>query len=510
VKKYVLLTGATGLVGRYLIRDLQLAGHRLAVVTRASEKENPVERIEAILQMWESQLGAPLARPVILEGDVTEPSFGFSNRDKAWVRDHCDRILHNAAVLTFDGQDRSGEPWRSNLKGAQHALDLAEEVGIDEFHHVSTAYVAGTRKDLVREDELDVGQKFRNDYEESKFLAEKLVRSASFLRSLTVYRPAVIAGDSKTGYTSTYHGLYVYMKLMALVKRQFEPDENGQYHTPFQVHMTGDEPRNIVPVDWVSAVMCRIFSSPALHGKTYHLSPRECTTPRKIIEAGYRYFNSYGVEFLGPALFDSTQISDLNQAAIEGTKIYESYTDSDPLFDTSNVDAALPDLPCPCLDVDMMARYFEFGEKDRWGKRRAPRPNVPFWVGRFLSEESSRHHAAPDSGDRNNRNSAMVGIDVYGPGGGQWCLGFTGEHLTSVTPGLPVDLPYVSLSSADFARLVQKNECLTVDDLHAFASRDVAEKQVDAGDHKRVNVQRSFVPSSDQELSMAVRRPSGE
>jgi hypothetical protein len=329
------------------------------------------------------------------------------------------------------------------------------------------------------------------------------------LRNLTVYRPAVIAGDSQTGYTSTYHGLYHYLKLMSVLNRNVEPDENGIRHTPVQLQMTGDEPRNIVPVDWVSAAICRIFSTPAAHGRTYHLAPRECVTPRRIIEAGYKYFNSRGVEFVGPELRGPIPISGLEQAVQENTRMYEPYENSDPLFDTTNLQRFVPDLPCPLVDDAMTIRFLKFGEEDRWGKRRTARPNVPFWVEQYLQEELTRHHATSE-GDRRIRLMKKVGLNVYGPGGGQWCLEFTGERLSSVTPGLPPDQACVSLSSADFSRLVQKAECLTAEDLRSCGEWEQADRILEA---RRSNAQRHFVSSADKPaaaLRMAASRPRGE
>jgi nucleoside-diphosphate-sugar epimerase len=499
VKKYALLTGATGLVGRYLIRDLMLAGHRLAVVVRGAEKASPSERIESILQMWEEQLGSALPRPVILEGDVTEPLFGLAPRYLEWARDHCDRILHNAASMTFYNADRNGEPWRTNLTGAQNALDLCAMLEIGDFHHVSTAYVSGTRSDLVREDELDVGQQFRNDYEESKFLTEKLLHEAKCVRSLTIYRPAVIVGDSQTGYTSTYHGLYHHLKLMSVLNRNAEPDENGIRHTPLQLEMTGDEPRNMVPVDWVSAVMTRIFSNRWTHGRTYHLSPRVCVTPRAIVEAGCRFYNSCGVEFVGPARRNSEPISDSDLAAQATMRLYAPYENSDPIFDTTNLQQAAGDLPCPVIDDAMLQQFLQFGETDRWGKRKTPTPHIPFWVDRFLDEELSRRH--PSYEERTSRQHLFVGLNVHGPGGGQWRLEFSGQRLVGVTLGLSGHEAVVSLSSADFARLVQKNERFTAQDLNACGHWQHANRPtVDVDDKRPLSMRRHFATTHESSL----------
>ena len=199
---YTLITGATGLVGRYVVRDLLLNGHQLAVVVRPSKKSDPRKRMEEILQYWESQLGRPLPRPVVLAGDIAEPGFAMSDTDQEWVRENVDKIIHSAAILEFYGSDRKGEPWRTNLGGTRNMIALCRDLQIHDIHYVSTAYVAGLQSERAMEDNLDVGQSFRNDYEESKFLAEQEVRAIDFADHVTVYRPAVIAGDSVTGYTN--------------------------------------------------------------------------------------------------------------------------------------------------------------------------------------------------------------------------------------------------------------------------------------------------------------------
>ena len=145
------MTGATGLVGQYLIKDLLLAGQRLALVVRPSKRLDVDQRVELILQRWENELGCLLPRPVVLQGDVAEPSLGLNPKDLAWVRSHCDRVIHNAAILQFDGATMDVEPWRTNLGGTRHVLGLLETMKVREFHYVSTAYVCGTRPDLVME-----------------------------------------------------------------------------------------------------------------------------------------------------------------------------------------------------------------------------------------------------------------------------------------------------------------------------------------------------------------------
>lgn len=368
--KFTLLTGATGLIGRYLMRDLLLAGEQLCVLVRDSKKQSAAARVEDILGAWELQLGRALPHPKIVVGEVTETGLGLSTTDRAWVSANCRRVIHNAAILEFYGDDRSGEPWRTNLTGTRHMLEVCREAKIREMHYVSTAYVCGDRPGPVAEAEFDEGQGFRNHYEESKFLSERDVRQFDGFDSLTIYRPSVVAGDSQTGYTSTYHGLYLYLKLIATVLRNHEPDADGVRRFPVRWNCTGNEIRNIVPVDWVSKAMTRLIGDRKSHGKTYHLSPRNPIVIRDLVDYIGTYFNSTGVEFCGTEGLKDTQLTDVEKDGYATIAIYQPYATTDPRFDTANLDRQLPDLPCPDLDETMIHRFIRYGEEDRWGKRR--------------------------------------------------------------------------------------------------------------------------------------------
>jgi nucleoside-diphosphate-sugar epimerase len=422
--------------------DLLERGHRLAVVLRPSDSEAVEQRVESILQIRERQTGRLLSRPVCLAGDVTQEGLGLRPSEAHWVARNCFRVLHSAAALTFFGQSRADDPWRTNVEGIRHVLNACSHWGIGDLHYISTAYVCGTRQGLIFEKELDCGQTFRNDYEESKFLAEKQVRDADFLKRLTVYRPAVVTGDSVTGYTSTYHGLYSYLKLMSVLVWNTEPDADGRRYTPVQLRMRGDERRNLVPVDWVSAVICRLLETPAAHGGTYHLAPQRPITPQQVIEAGYRYFNSYGVEFLGPSSHPVDSLGDMDRDVRDNTSIYEMYETTDPTFDTTHLLRFAADLPCPEIDQEMLHRFWRYGEQDSWGKRRQEKTEIPYRASDRLQDwlraRSDGHVECPDgsTGARSVHKPLTVNLDVIGPGGGQWHVRLNDGRIREMGCGL--------------------------------------------------------------------------
>ena len=456
-RRYLLLTGGTGLVGQYLLNDFLSCDTLLAVIVRSSKKLQARQRIESTMQRWETELGRKLPRPIVLVGNINEPMLGLSQQDQNWVANHCDSILHNAAVLKFSGSSKQEEPWKTNLGGTANVLKFAAKTAIGHLHYVSTAYVCGVRDTTVMEAELNVNQSFRNDYESSKFDAEMLVASATHFDTKTIYRPAVIVGDSQTGFTSTYHGMFLYLRLLSTLIPLQRKDENGIYQTPIKLPMTGDEPRNLVPVDWVSKVICHLVKTKSAHGRTFHLVPEQCSTTRMFIDACCNHFGSGGVEYTGKG--ERVGDSLFAKMFFQNARIYQDYETSDPSFDKTNLNKFAGHLECPLVDAAMIKRFIAFGAADKWGRRRLPRPKVPTYFGerceqmvslleRLFPQESSQH---------DERALVEIGMNVLGPGGGQWTLsGYRGEKFHYVV-GLPEhQIPTLTIASSRLATLLEE------------------------------------------------------
>lgn len=464
-RSYLLLTGGTGLVGQYLLKDFLVADKRIAVVVRPSRRLSAIERIEAIMQRWENRLGRCLPRPVVLCGNINEAGLGLDEVNQNWVSEHCYAILHNAAVLQFAGQSKRHEPWRTNLGGTENVLNAAKQWDIRHLHYVSTSYVCGKSDRVVKESELDAGQSFRNDYERSKFQAEKLVCQADHFDSKTIYRPAVIVGDSQTGFTSTYHGLFLYLRIFATLVPAQKRDSNGIHQTPIQMPTDGDEPRNLVPVDWVSSVICHLVATESAHNRTYHLVPDECSTARQFIDACCEYFNSGGVQFVGAGQPLNAK-SKFAQMFFESARVYESYLTSDPVFDKSNVEKFAGHLPCPPIDAAMIKRFIKFGEEDRWGKKRVAPPEVCVWFSQQLerlSAVTTKVFANLPNVDLSGGGAdrVEVGLNVLGRGGGQWTLTQNEGGAFSCRVGLPaVGQPTLQIESTHLESLVDEIEQL--------------------------------------------------
>ncbi len=376
---HFLLTGATGLLGRYLMKDLTLAGVPLAVHVRPNRRFSAQERIEAIFSYWDQQLGKVLPRPMVLSGQLGEESLGMAPSDIRWAAENCTSVIHNAASLSFVSTGRDSEPYISNVNGTRNVLRFCQEAGIHDFHHVSTAYVCGLRSGVVLETELNEGQQFGNPYEESKVEAEEMTREADFIKSHTVYRPSIIVGDSQTGFTNTFHGFYAAVQLVNTMCNHSAMEKQFTGHSDFhpgRVTLDGTEDKNLVPVDWVSSVMSHIISNPQHHGSTYHLTPRnpvQIRTIHAVLQASAKMF---GTQLFGnkTAIEDATEIE---QFFYEHIRVYDSYWRNDPTFDATNTRKAAPHLPCPHIDYKkllFLARHaidMNFSWRDKLIKRDA-------------------------------------------------------------------------------------------------------------------------------------------
>src|SRR5262245_37022282 len=160
---YLLLTGATGLVGRYLLRDLLAVGVPVAAMGRPGKGPGT---LDGIMGYWEEQAGRALPRPVVIEGDLNHPDIVPDSEQRDWLSRNCDSILHCAASMTFR-EDKRGEPFRTNIEGTKALLEMCRKTGIRKFHHISTAYICGLRQGRIMESDIDVGQTMGNVYEQS-------------------------------------------------------------------------------------------------------------------------------------------------------------------------------------------------------------------------------------------------------------------------------------------------------------------------------------------------------
>lgn len=209
----------------------------------------------------------------ILVGDVLNIDMGLSGRELKQVSREVKRIHHTAAIYYLGVA--AGLTERVNVDGTRNVLDVAADLAhLDRFVFHSTAFVAGDRTGVILEDELEGGQNFRNAYERTKYEAERLVRARMKDLPISVVRPSVIVGDSKTGRIDRMDGPYFLIKTIL----------NFPMDVALPLPEGGAYPLNMVPVDYVVAAAEVISRDPGAAGKTFHLTDPNPLSARRVFD----------------------------------------------------------------------------------------------------------------------------------------------------------------------------------------------------------------------------------
>ncbi len=223
---------------------------------------------EARAREIESAHPALANRIRLVEGDLTQALDHV-------VADDVREIYHLAAVYDIGVPRDVG--MRVNVTGTTRVLDLAERAPrLERLHYVSTCYVSGRYPGVFTEDDLEKGQTFNNYYEETKQLAEIEVRKRMARIPATVYRPAVVVGDSVTGATQKFDGPYFVMQwLMRQPKIAVLPvvGRPSRYHF------------NVVPRDFMIGAMTYLSGLKTNAGVTYALADPHPLTVDETIDA---------------------------------------------------------------------------------------------------------------------------------------------------------------------------------------------------------------------------------
>jgi thioester reductase-like protein len=255
----ILLTGATGAIGGDLLRHLLDA--RPDVAVHVLLRAQTAEEVRARMLPVHASLSREDARRVFpAPGDILLDALGLgANRQNLIGR--IGEIYHVAACTSLSQTMEDAR--RTNLLGTEHVIEFARAVrkagNPVHLHHISTAYVSGTRTGCMREDELECGQEFFNYYEWSKFEAERAVRKAGADLPVTVYRPGLVVGDSRTGRTSRFQGVYQVLQWIhcgLLDSLPCQPD--------FQL--------DLAPVDYVCGAIVRLAQLSDSANRTFHLT----------------------------------------------------------------------------------------------------------------------------------------------------------------------------------------------------------------------------------------------
>lgn len=293
----VFLTGASGLVGAEVAARLAAEGRAVVGLVHVNAQ---LVRNNGRLLRTRAWAGGEVSPGTIstVTGDVTQPRLGLSADQYTALRADAELVVHCAAITDFGRTQRVYED--VNVAGTEHVVSFARRrsSGAVPLLHVSTAYVCGEHEGIFTEDDLDTGQTFGTAYEESKYRAEHLVRSAGHAGlPFAVVRPSIIVGAERTGRVREFQNMYVVLKALTEGRVHAIP---GHY----------DALLDLAPVDYVAdTVVQAALRFSEVSGRTFHAIGATPHTLRDFSDVLAEYPSFHVPRYVPPSNFSLAQLS---------------------------------------------------------------------------------------------------------------------------------------------------------------------------------------------------------
>jgi long-chain acyl-CoA synthetase len=369
----VLLTGVTGFLGMELLaRYLEHTDRPVYALIRAPSEAAAERRLRRTLHCLFGADHPFGERVTAVRGDITRDGLGLG-RDVWPLAERVSEIVHGAASVSFELP--LDESRAINVGGTRRLLELAELCqasagGLRRFTYVSTAYVAGEHSGTFSEDDLDVGQGFRNAYECSKFEAEAIVKRWRSRLPITVVRPSIVVGERDSGWTPAFNVLYWPLRAFS----------RGAYRV---IPARPSAPVDVVSVDYVTDAIFALTHSPQALGATLHLTAgRHTSSVGELVELASEFFGHPPPRLVEPALYRRLVHPLLVRAsrderlrrALRRSEVYFPYFTARVSYDDRRARALLHQTG---IEPTPLRTYFDtllgFALAADWGRRDLPR-----------------------------------------------------------------------------------------------------------------------------------------
>lgn len=265
----IFLTGFPGFIASRLVKRLAKSNTQFFLLVQPNFVEKAMSEIEKI----SAETNVPQENFALVEGDITRENLGISAEDLEIIRNETSDVFHLAAI--YDLAIAKEPAFSVNVEGTKNVNNFVKSLpNLRRYNYISTCYVAGKRKGLIREDELEHEAGFRNFYEETKYLAETEVEKLKGEIPLTIFRPSVVVGDSKTGETAKYDGIYYLIKYLQKAPSLLRFFNVGNSKVRL----------NLVPVDFVVEGIAALYKDESAEGKTIALADSNPATTAELFD----------------------------------------------------------------------------------------------------------------------------------------------------------------------------------------------------------------------------------
>jgi thioester reductase-like protein len=271
-------TGFPGFIASAIIKTLLSSTHdveKIYVLVLPAMEEEAKKRIDEI----STELSFSKEHFVLILGDITKENLQIAEIIQKELQESITHVYHLAAI--YDLAVPKDIAYAVNVVGTNNVNEWILTLNnLLRYTYFSTAYVSGKREGAIFETELDMGQAFKNHYEQTKYEAEILVEAMKEIVPTTIIRPGIVKGHSKTGETVKFDGPYFILNFYHSLKWLPVIPYLGK----------GTAEGNFVPVDYIFDSTLFLSHSKRGIGKTYHLTD---PNPYKMREVCKMVMNEY-------------------------------------------------------------------------------------------------------------------------------------------------------------------------------------------------------------------------
>jgi nucleoside-diphosphate-sugar epimerase/predicted lipid carrier protein YhbT len=372
--KTIFITGATGLVGGLLALRALAAGLQLRLLVRGSDDFATKERIRQVfsfLGMSQEKWAAVRDRIEIVPGDVTQRCFGLTIEAWQQAAENLQAVFHAAAYTGFD-RSQVEKSVAVNIDGTRNVLKFVEQARTARYFHISTAYIVGDSRERIFEEPQNGPFPWKNPYEKTKCLAEQEVHGYCRQKGLnvTVFRPAILIGDSRSGRTIRFNNIYNFIRVAHALSRR-------RSKQPVIIEAKATARLNIVPVDFAVDTIWELSQLPESGGKIFHITNPSPPSFVELVEA-YSRILDLNIQCIDPSDQNSPGILAKGRRIGAAFSEYGVYMFGEPEFDLSRSRSLLADYDTrfPALDEEYYRRILDFAVAEKWGNRQQAPPVI--------------------------------------------------------------------------------------------------------------------------------------
>lgn len=377
----IALTGATGFLGSHLMAQLLRSGKRLVILGRSTKEETLRARIAKLLR-WFGMAGF-MDKLEMVDVDFMRPKIGIPEARYNELCAVTGQVIHCASDTNFSERKRE-LVFAANVHSLNGILEFAAHGHAKVFNYISTAYVAGI-SDAVCRESLSAASAFVNVYEESKARAEAVI--AAFCEKnaipLTIIRPSIVFGDSRTGRSLKFNALYFPLKTVHYIrdiylndirnnggekaqKSGIFVDGEGYLHLPLRVYLPQKGSINLIPVDYFVAATLKIIASDS-PGGIFHLTSNSAPTLATLAAYNEEFMKIRGVEILSGQAGDHVMRNPVEELFDRFIEPYRPYLSDNRIFDRANADAATGRLQPPEFSNEIFKKCMDYAIGVDWG-----------------------------------------------------------------------------------------------------------------------------------------------